>query len=416
MKRWAMLMILVLSGCAPLVQTHKSSAGWQLLVEGKPFFVKGICYMAAKVGESSHDNTLRDWMIVDDDHDGRIDVAYQSWVDKNRNNRRDPDEKEVGDFALLKQMGANAVRLYHHASADPEIQKLTSNSLTYSHAPNKELLRTMHRDYGIWVMMGDLLGAYTVGSAADWVKGTDYSDPVQRANMMKSVEAMVREFKDEPYILIWALGNENNYDELTHTNAGRDPVVYAKFVNDAARRIHELDPNHPVCLVNGETINVEVYAKYAPSVDIFGLNSYRGWGFNTMWKEISSRWDRPVMLTEFGTGSPRVENGEIIEEVQSRIHEEAWLDIERHAADGTLEPHNSIGGFVFVWMDDWWQNGNPFQHDLGPGDMDWEWHGLFSQGDGKNSPLLRQPRKVYYMYQLLWTRKRASSGRYDLSK
>lgn len=55
-------------------------------------------------------------------------------------------------------------------------------------------------------MVGDLLGAYTIGSSAIWDVGTDYTNKQQRKNMMKSVEDMVMEFKDTPFLLMYALG------------------------------------------------------------------------------------------------------------------------------------------------------------------------------------------------------------------
>ena len=86
------------------VKVVKSADGWRLMVDGKPFFVKGMCLGLTKVGESASENTARDWMEVDDDHNGRNDFAYQAWVDTNRNNRKDPGEKEVGDFQLWKDL------------------------------------------------------------------------------------------------------------------------------------------------------------------------------------------------------------------------------------------------------------------------------------------------------------------------
>jgi len=35
-------------------------------------------------------------------------------LDKNLNNKMDADESVVGDFKLLKDMGANSIRVYHH--------------------------------------------------------------------------------------------------------------------------------------------------------------------------------------------------------------------------------------------------------------------------------------------------------------
>lgn len=386
------------------VTVERSEDGWRLLVDGKPFFVKGMAYNHIAVGESSYDNTARDWMIVDDDQDGRSDYAYQSWVDANRNNKRDPGEKEAGDFKLLKDMGCNVIRIYHHSSGDPEIQALTPGNLLLNHPPNKALLRELFHKYGIRVMMGDMIGSYTVATGASPDKGTDYRDPLQRQNILKSVENMVNDFKDEPFILLWALGNENNYSKYTNTNADKFPEEYAKLVNEAAELIHKLDPNHPVAIVNGGAALLDVYAKFTPAIDIFGLNDYRQFDFGSLWQDVAKTYDKPVMLTEFGTGYPPVENGKLREDKQAAVHKNCWLDIERHAA-GKSAPGNSIGGFVFVWSDDWWQDGNPNVHDLMPDGWHHEYNGMAGQGDGKD-PKLRELRQVYDTYKDLWTEKR----------
>ena len=69
----------------------------------------------------------------------------------------------------------------------------------------------MHEKYGIFVLLGDFLGKYTLGSNADWETGTDYDSDEHKRNMLKSLEKMVLEYKDEPYILMWLIGNENVY-------------------------------------------------------------------------------------------------------------------------------------------------------------------------------------------------------------
>jgi len=71
---------------------------------------------------------------------------------------------------------------------------------------------------------------------------------------------------------------------------------------------------------------------------------------------------------------------------------------------------NALGGVVFEWLDEWWKAYEPAIHDekglwAGPfpdGFMHEEWLGVSGQGDGKQSPFLRQLRKVYYMYQKKW--------------
>lgn len=408
------LIILISAVCcsaasAAVVTTKKSEKGWELLVDGKPYIIKGMCYFPDTIGESSHDNTRRNWEMVDDDQDGRNDFAYQAWVDANRNNVRDPDEKEVGDFELMRRMGVNTIRVYHHVSGAPALQALnagSSNILNYPPEAEKKVLRELYVDYGIRTAMGDFLGAYTVATGATWDAGTDYTDPVQRANMLRSVEEMVREHKDETYLLMWILGNENNLP-YPRTNAAQHPEAYARFVNEAARLIKTLDRGrHPVALCNGGDALVEYYAKYAPEVDIFGLNLYVNFGLNELWKKLARDWDRPVMLTEYGTGYPMVINGKLNEDFQALVHRRNWEDISLHSA-GRRPPGNAIGGFAFAWADNWWEDGQKQYQNINPDGSGWnhEYNGLASWGDGSSGSLTRQLRKAYFVYQELWNKK-----------
>jgi beta-galactosidase/beta-glucuronidase len=387
---------------AAVVTVEKNESGWQLLVDGEPFIIKGVCYTPAKVGESPDNLSMRDWMIVDDNADGTIDTAYQSWVDYDRNNKQDQDEPTVGDFQLIKEMGANTVRLYHHASANPQIQSLSQNNPLFSHAPNKKLLRDLHENYGLWFVMGDFLGAYTIGSGATWEKGTDYTDPIQRKNMMRSVEELVNNFKDEPYILFWTIGNENNRADVSRTNAQFHPEEYAKFVNEVAQRIHQLDPNHPVALINGETAMLDVYRRYAPDIDIIGINTYFYFpgGFGSLWQDIALAYDKPVIV-EYKSAHPVIQGGSLDEIIDYRLHVESWRDIERHTA-GKSQPGNAIGGFKFQWLDNWWTDWDPGFQNLSKDGWHGEYHGIASQGDGHHSLFIRQLRHVYYAYQELW--------------
>ncbi len=386
------------------VKTQKSSDGWRLMVNGKPFFIKGMDYSPTTIGESSDNHTRRNWMAVDDDHDGRNDFAYQTWVDVDRTNKRSQDVKEVGDFELMHAMGVNAIRLYHHPTSDPGLQKINaiaSAELNYTKEltveKEQKILRDLFSRYHIMVAMGDLLGSYTVGTGASWDAGTDYTDPKQRANMLKSVEEMVKRYKNEPYILMWVLGNENNLQQYTHTNASLNPEAYARFVNQAALLIKKIDGHHPVAIANGADLLLEYYAKYAPAIDVFGLNKYSYGGFYELWSKVGSIYDRPVMLTEFGDLYPVFKNGQHNEALQAKVHRLSWEDISNHRA-GKKVPGNSIGGFVFQWVDQWWQGGDPWhqkQNGLA-------YPGVTSMGDGTGGSLTRQMRKVYWMYKEVW--------------
>lgn len=375
------------------VSVQKNSEGdWVLLVDGEPYFVKGVHYRVTKVGQSPDHKTLEDWAFYDYNGNGKIDGPYDAWGDKNHNNEQDFDEDAVGDFRLLKEMGANTIRWYSNDFKDQQ--------------PNKQLLRDLYHGYGIRVAIGDKFGAYTIASGASWEKGTDYRDSQQQANMLESVKKMVLEHKDEPYTLLWLLGNENNL-WFTNTNAAEYPEAYAQFLNKAARLIHQLDGKHPVALVNGDLKLLNYYAKFCPDIDIFGVNAYRGPdGFGGLWEEVKEIYGRPVLITEYG-GS--YAHG-LDEERQAGYHRGCWLDIVRNRT-GNKGSGNAIGGFIFEWMDEWWKAGEPYEHakpgstgKQGVGDTKWdqEYAGLISQGNGEHSPFIRQLRKAYYVYRELW--------------
>lgn len=379
---------------AAVVKTVQSADGrWKITVDGKDYFIKGIEYSADTVGERPE---LNAWMHSDLNNNGKIDGPYDSWVDYDRDNYQSPDEPVVGDFALLKAMGANTIRIYHWENV------------------NKELLRDLYENYGIMVIMGNFLGAYTKGSGAQWVDGTDYKNTVQRYNMRENVRKMVMEYKDEPYILMWMLGNENDSpgaeanSTKTNTNAVKYPDEYSSFVNSICEMIKTLDKNHPVGVCNATVKFISNYKMFAPSIDILGFNQYSGpYGFGVLWNRIKKEFDRPVLITEYGCDSYNLSKSAEDEEYQAKYHRSAWKDIEKNSFWGK-GIGNSVGGVVYCWMDKWWLVGSPKVHDTsngawsGPtqdGFFKDEWMGVVSQGSGINSPFQRQLKEVYYMYQ-----------------
>ncbi|MCM8801391.1 MAG: hypothetical protein NC912_05235 [Candidatus Omnitrophica bacterium] len=365
---------------------------WQLIVDNKPFVLKAITYSPVKIGQSPHEGTLGNWQYEDFNLNGKIDGPYDAFVDKNRNNLQDRDESAVGDFQLMKEMGVNAIRIYHHP-----------------HKVNKELLRDLYKNYGIRVIMGDFLGVYALGSGAPWNPGTDYTNQEHRNNMLQSVKQMVLEHKDEPYLLFWLLGNENIYGVANNSN--EYPDEFFKFINEVVKEIKRLDPEHPVAICSGDTLYLDKIGKYAKEIDIFGANAYRGKeGFGRLWRSVKEELDRPAIITEFGC--PAYAEGrslEEAEELQAEYHHGCWMDIQRNMAfNGNVG--NAIGGIVFEWLDEWWKAYEASIHDTkglwkGPfpdGYMHEEWLGICSQGDGKLSPFLRQLRKAYFMYKRIW--------------
>jgi len=397
------------TGRAQLVEFENGH--WQMQVDGKPFMIKGVAYAPTPVGRSPNDGDYdpnNDWMDADLNKNGKPDGPYDSWVDVNKNNRYDSGEPVVGDFQLLKEMGVNTIRIYHHAK-------------------NKETLRKLYKDYGINVIMGDMLGMYGAGSGAKWYEGTDYTNPAHRENMMKSVRAMVEEYKDEPYVLMWVLGNESNYGKVGNpdpksydaglgSNAKTQPEAHYAFVNEVAGMIKSLDPTRPIVFSNGDTITVDLLGKHSDNIDVFGSNAYRGWrGFGlSFWKDVRDYMNKPVLLTEYGCPACCAgKDQEYAEQKQMEYHEGNWKDMLDNSAGYGFG--NCVGGIIFEFVDEWWKTGLPpkfsasehekigdFAAAFPDGWMHEEWLGVVSQGDGKHSPYLRQLRKAYEYYKKAW--------------
>ena len=379
---------------------------WRMLVDGKPFVVKGVTYSCTTVGESAHALNLRPWFKLDDNKNGKNDGMFDSWIDENRDGvQQNAVEPVVGDAALLQRMGANAIRVYHGVDAWGKYQP---------EEYDKELMRTLQKEYGVYFILGDFVGAYTVGSQARWDIGTDYTDAAEIRSMLDSVRAMVMDHKDEPYVLMWLLGNENQHPN-THTQAYEDPEAYARFLNEAAKMIHQIDPDHPVAVCNLNFQNLAELGKLAPQIDIYGANIYSGaYAMGSVWHLAKEYYGRPVLITEFGCDAYAQGRGPD-EEAQADYFRQNWEDIALNMS-GNRGEGNAIGGVVFEWMDEWWKSargdawGDPFVHNaesdtMNPFPDSWaneEWLGVMGQGDGKESHFLREKRKVYDEIARMW--------------
>jgi hypothetical protein len=123
----------------------------------------------------------------------------------------------------------------------------------------------------------------------------DYHNPAQVAEQLERVRQTVLKYRDNPAVLVWALGNE-----MEGYKQGDDPAIW-QAVQDAAAMVHKLDPNHPTMTVIAEIggKRVECINRYCPDVDIVGINSYAGA------PSLAERYrglggTKPFIITEFG--------------------------------------------------------------------------------------------------------------------
>lgn len=361
---------------------------FQLLIRQRPYFVKGVVYQPIPIGE---------------------DHSFNFWGD--------PAKPWIIDGKLMREAGINTARFYQPGQKSEEV---------------KQLIGDLYKRYKIRTIMGHTLGLYDFPPP-------NYADESFREQMKEDVLKMVRDYKDEPAILFWLLGNENNYsfdDQISpwsseELDAIEDPKeraikkarVYYTFVNELAEEIHKIDSNHPVAMGNGELFYLEVAKEVVPEVDLLGGIFYRGKSFGNFWQELERKFGKPVVFIEFGCDRFNAKTKKEDEEVQAYFLESLWKEIIRNSA-GKSGEGNVLGGCVFEWTDEWWKHNpsNPagwwvqddeagwsngaYYFDIeveGHMNMNEEWYGIVGLSTEKeNSIDKRIPKKAYYVLKKLW--------------
>ncbi len=362
---------------------------YRLMVDGRPYVIKGVCYNPVPIGES---------------HD------YDYW--------NDPKEPWLVDGALMQKMGVNTVRFYQPGD-DLEA--------------TKRVVRVLYEKFGIRTIMGHWLGFWNYPAPF-------YDDAAFRRKVKDDVLEMVEALKSEEGILFWVLGNENNYSFGGKINAWssaridkmEDPrqclltraEVYYTFVNDIAKAIHEADPDHPVAMGNGETVCLDVAREYAPDVDILGVIMYRGKTFGNIFHSLRSTYDKPVVFVEFGADAYNAYEEKEDEDMQAFFLKSQWSEILANLAGKADGAGNCLGGTMFEWTDEWWKHNEwdaaaASRHDTASNwsngayymdikvernmNMNEEWFGIVRLSEEKENGVdKRTPRKAYYEIRELW--------------
>ncbi|MCY3812242.1 MAG: hypothetical protein OXH15_10650 [Gammaproteobacteria bacterium] len=168
------------------------------------------------------------------------------------------------DVATLAARGGNSIRTWGVESA-------------------KATLDAAHR-HGLTVSLGL--------PVAPERAGFDYDDHASIARQRRQVLGAVERHKDHPALLAWIIGNEL---DMGSTN----PRVYDE-VNELARLIHELDPNHPttttISALDRET--VDLVRERAPDLDFLSVQAYGALAL--MPSAVRYLGSGPFMVTEWG--------------------------------------------------------------------------------------------------------------------
>jgi Glycosyl hydrolases family 2, TIM barrel domain len=250
----------------PLTALKQTPTGYELLVDGKPFQIKGVG------GE--------------------------------------------GPKQAAQAAGANAFRTWGTDDIDAQ--------LAVARASNMKIV------VGIWMEHER--------------HGFSYTNPKDVAAMIERARAVITKHKDNPDILMWAIGNEMEGD------LGRNPAIWLA-VNHIAAMAKKIDPTRPTMTVIAELgvggEKVKLLHQFCPDIDIVGLNSYAG-AVSVPERYKQSGATKPYIITEFGPpGTWEIQKtpyGAVVEPTST-----AKAASYKSAYQSFMADPMCLGSFAFKW-------------------------------------------------------------------
>lgn len=354
----AAIAVLLSAGAAGAATVTVS--GRQILLDGQPFTIKGVCYSPVPPG---NDHTFL-W--------GNKPVIYGP------------------DLGYIKGMGANAIRTYQE------------------HNITREFLDAAYAN-GIYVIVG--------WSSDMWDK--NFSAQATRDMYTAQFVAFVNKWKHHPAILMWCFGNEISLHTSSPVSDWYLLVQQAAAAAKLADPAHLVTTS---CSDRGEAGSAAYGATDAhlPALDVWGINVYRGRSFGNFFVEMSAMTAKPYYVSEWGCDAFNGITNTKDELLQDTYISSQWTEIAANlAADGG----KCSGGTFFEWTAEWWKSftnplGNSAQDTVtdwtGPSyddpNMNEEWWGIVSIDNAAK----RAAHQAYHTLRNLWTRGVVPSGQAGL--
>ncbi|MFD3579153.1 discoidin domain-containing protein [Streptomyces sp. NPDC058644] len=281
-----------------VVKVTGSQGNWQLTVDGSPYQVKGL-----------------------------------TWG---------PSVADAGKYMPdLRSMGVNTIRTWGtDASSKPLFDSAAAHGIKVV--------------AGFWLQPGGGPGS---GGCVNYLTDTAYKN-----QMLDEFPKWVDTYKDNPGVLMWNVGNESVLG-LQNCYAGdeleKQRNAYTTFVNDVAKKIHAVDPDHPVTSTDAWTGAWPYYKKNAPDLDLYAVNAYNAAC------EIKSDWEKggytkPYIVTETGPAGewevPDDANGapqEPTDQAKAAGYTKAWDCVTGHrgvALGATMFHYGTEYDFGGVWF------------------------------------------------------------------
>lgn len=363
------------------IAIQKNDTDFSITINGKNFIINGMNWDYFPIGTN---------------------YSYSLW------NQSDAFIQQALDdeMGLLKNMGVNTIRVY---SGIP-----------------KKWIEYIHTNFGIYTMLNHSFGRYGLTIDGVWKPNTEYSDPKTKKLLLSEVTQLAKEYKDTKGLLLFLLGNENNYGLFwdgaetenipvkDRKSTGRARSMY-KLFNEAVVTMKAIDTNHPMAICNGDLLFLDIIAAECKDVDVLGTNVYRGVSFGDLFERVKKEYGKPVLFTEFGSDAFNTTTNQEDQNAQAFYLKGNWNEIYNNAS-GMGKTGNAIGGFTFQFSDGWWKYGQTSNLDLhdnnaswsnggyqkdfieGENNMNEEWFGICAKGPTNEKGFYQlYPRAAYYV-------------------
>ncbi|MBU0510077.1 MAG: hypothetical protein KKD28_12420 [Chloroflexi bacterium] len=356
--------------------TTVTISGRQILVNGDPFTVKGVGYAPTPIGGDPETTTP---------HGDYFTPDYSAIYNR--------------DLPLLRQMGANTIRIWGW--------KYNGNHSDFLDAAHNNGTRTIYVIVSYWLDAS-----------------RDISDPTVRQAIVAEFTQMVAIHKNHPAVLMWAIGNELNAPWMF----GDSDDLFS-LIDEMAQAAHmeEGDEYHPVTTPLADTDLINTIANRdleVPNLDMWSVQVYRGSSFGSLFSDYTAVSYKPLVITEYGIDAYDDENVDEYENLgmshQATYAESLWNEI-------VANSEVCSGGSIMTYSDEWWKgkhgqtdSNHPSCPEADPsfhgacgyansahpdGYANEEWWGIMRTTNNGTDLDIMQPRSIYYVLQSSWINK-----------
>ena len=282
--------------------TNFTVSGRQVLLNGDPFFAKGVGYQPVPVGEHPNDAPNGDYFT------SNYAYIYKPDIDK------------------MRAMGVNAIKIY---SWYPD--KDHSDFLNYAYNGGRD---PIYVAVGYFMPPGTIIGNFA-----------------EKLALFKTLANMTHQ---HPGILGYMLGNENVGNDINNQK-------FWTNLNQISGALKSIAPNKLTFtgIVDDGMKTVRAGNNYMTSLDVWGINVFRGKTLGDFYSTYENASTKPVFITELGFpastrpgGNPQVMPDNAAE--VGDYAEDVLVEVEKNSSqEDASDP--VAGVFWFMWCDEWWK-------------------------------------------------------------